>query len=218
MTDLADFTSRLRTLLGDSAGTRYPAGMTDEAFRQSLAELNSVLPLTAEQLHIVSAAGVEQAIAGVSEFQQVLRVWFPYDPGAPDAPPLADFNAWHDGAALRLRVGGGRVPAVGERLRVLYTRAHTIAGLDGATVSTINPARHSLLVLGAAGFAAALRAATVLENYGKRAQDHEQLTAWSNRLLLRFRFQLELLARTSGALHPLPAAGWTREGRMTFTG
>jgi len=69
---------------------------------------------------------------------------------------------------------------------VHYAAAHTIEGLDGASSTSLPEICEPALVNGAAGSAYALRAASLVESYGTRAEDAGRLMETSRLFMEHF--------------------------------
>lgn len=208
MTALAAFRTRLLSLLGDPSAIRYSNDILDEALAQALEEYSVAIPnLIIEEFTVVSD-GREQLITTVPAFLNVLQVVFPYDGSASEQVLLDAFYAYHDGDYLAIYIGGPSVPAPGDVIQIYYTIPHAIENLAGAAATTVNPAHDSLLSQGAAGFAALLRAAQMVESPGKRVADVELLQKWGAEQRHKFSAALQLLAAGHTHTSPLPGFGW----------
>lgn len=208
MTDLAGFRTRILALLGDPSAVRYGNALLDEALSQALEQYSIAVPNLVIYDFTVSQPGREQVMDGVPAFLNVLQVVFPYRDSPSEQARLDAFYAYHNGNCLALHAGGPAVPAAGDVIRVYYTVPHTVEDLAGAAVTTANPAHDGLLCQGAAGLAALLRAAQMMENPGKRIQDVESLQKWGQEQCQRFSATLQLLANGHAHTAALPPSGW----------
>lgn len=209
MTPLSTFLSRILSLLGDPLAARYSNTILGEAITQALEEYSIAIPNLAVKLFTVASAGRDQQITSIPSFLNVLQVVFPYDSAASEQLLLDAYYAFHDGAYLALYLGGPAVPAPGDIIQIYYTTPHTIKDLSGALATTVNPAHDSLLAQGAAGFAALLRAAQMVESPGKRVADVELLQKWGAEQRHKFSASLQLLAAAAGShTSTLPTFGW----------
>ncbi len=214
MTDFDTLKSRMLHLLSDSGSTRFEEKLLAEALRQALGEYSRACPQVAQAELTVAEAGRTQALAALPDLEAVLQVVYPYRAG--DARPrrVQDYwYYWHDGVPT-LYLGSGPEPQAGAVMQVTYSRGHTLQGLDGAAVTSV-PANHlTTVVSGAAGHAASLRSAGLMEAYGRRTAEVVNLAQWSKEMLNNFRSTLRLLRSTAPALPgALPVAGWAR-GRI----
>ena len=208
MTPLSTFLARTLALLGDPSSVRYSNILLGEALSQALEEYSIAIPnLLIEEFSVVSS-GREQLISSVPAFLNVLRVVFPFDETASEQTALDTFHAYHDGDYLAIHIGGPAVPAPGDVIQIYYTIPHTLQDLAGAASTTVNPAHHSLLCQGAAGFAALLRAAQMVENLGKRVADVENLQKWGTEQRHKFSATLQLLAAGHAHTSALSGSGW----------
>jgi len=134
-------------------------------------------------------------------------VRFPCPPDHPDPPVLRQWYFYNRDGGPWLYISGGRVPDAGDSIRVTYTAAHTLAGLDGAPDTTPPAVHFALLQNGAAGKAAALRSLQLVETYGRKTDEPQMLKTWSEALLADFAGELRAL-KTSQSLRESLADGW----------
>ncbi len=203
MIDLESFKTRLLTALGDPGGARYSAAQMEEAVRQALEEYSRAAPQILETTLTVASAGCNQPVGDAQRMQCVLEVVYPYDENAADPAPYDPWYVYIKNGARWLLLGGGAAPQAGERILLRYAAAHTLAGLDGAQATSLPEVDEGLLALGAAGQAAVIRAASMVQAYGKRNPQDESLQLGKLRLEA-FRKQLE--ARQPG---DMPARPWS---------
>jgi len=196
MSDLADFETRILQLLADSSGTRFPAERLKEALRQALAGYNRVLPQMVEAEILLTVAGREQNL-------QV------------DPAPLFVIKLLREGHETPFQffvragqpvlvIGGSSVPAVGDTIGLRYAAGHSIKDLDFAIATTLPAGHESVVVRGAAGFAALLRLAAVGEAYGSKPAEAAHLAEMGRQWLDDFGQALERL-RYSAQIHEYPA-------------
>ena len=61
-------------------------------------------------------------------------MWWPYDSESPELPPVwVDFELWNNRTVLYLKSDQQPNMPCDPPLRVFYTKAHTLNGMDGAT-------------------------------------------------------------------------------------
>jgi hypothetical protein len=209
MTVLTDFRGRIRQVLADENAVRYDDNTVDEALRLALAEYNPYFPnITCAEM-AVDSSGRELSLAGLPGLLDVIEVIYPI-PDAQHLPLPMDcfWVSWTDGAVV-LYLGGTYEPQVGDRLRLVYSAANTVTGLDAASLTSVRSDHEGLLVIGAAGHAAVIRAGGISESYGSQAAEHGQLLEWGSTRLSYFHNLLkELRAPAHRYQGPLPAAGW----------
>jgi len=103
----------------------------------------------------------------------------------------------------------GLRPFAGQQLGCVYSACHSLAGLDGQTQTSFPDGLAGVLLAGAAGHAAAMRAAALLESYGGRSGDPAALQAQAQTLLEEFRTRLAgLRIAPPGLPGLLPLLGW----------
>jgi hypothetical protein len=182
MTTLNELKDRILESLGDSNGTRYDAALLDEALRLALEEYSRALPQLQETVFTVTTAGSSQEISGVKRLLTVIEVLYPFDPN--DLIEHLPADPWYaynkDGSHWLLF--GEDAPQVGQQFCVRYAAGHTLAGLDGAESTSLPQADESLLAQGAAGHAAIMRSAGMLQAFGKRNPQDESLSLGRLRL------------------------------------
>ncbi len=187
--------------VGDAQGARFSDALLRQAVRQALDAYSAALPrwLACECIAVLD--GAEQPLTEVTSFLTIVGVEFP--PGF-DRP---DFCVRMDDG-VRLSFYGRPFPQTGDTLRVVYTAVHTLAGLDEALGTTVNPAHMDLLADGAAALALLLRAAALAETPNRRPEDAQHLLARGRADHLRYLGLLTQLGRAFSPALPLPAAGW----------
>lgn len=160
MTTRNDLHERMKTVLQDSQGITWSETELDEGLRMALNLYNSVSPHSKQAALVLEIPGREILLESLTGLVGVTEVWWPYDPENPETPwppnKVAGFRLWWDGGkpVLFLSSFKGRLPHPGEIVRIWYACLHTIEGLDGALTTTLPESDTSLIVLGAAGFAA----------------------------------------------------------------
>jgi len=160
VTTRSDLHERMKTILQDSQGITWNESELDEGLRIALNMYNSVSPHSKQATLVMENPGREISLDSIPGLVGVTEVWWPYDPETPESPwppnKVAGYRLWWDGCkpVLFLSSFKGRLPHTGETVRVWYACLHTIEGLDGNLTTTVPEADTSLIVLGAAGFAA----------------------------------------------------------------
>ena len=192
MADLADLKQRVLNILGDPDGERFSDAQLEEALRQALAGCSQSQPLTQEADATLTIAGREQVLEDIGVPLYVLHVWRP----AAEPRQMVPFQYYVRGSDPVLVLGGAE-PQAGDTLHLRYAMRLTIDGLAGETETNLPEHCESILVRGAAGYAAFLRLGHVSEVYGQRNSEAAQLLALANHWLNDFRSALEDL-RTAG--------------------
>jgi hypothetical protein len=207
MSNLANFRTKIRQVLGDTVGSRYKDDLLDEALRWILAAYGKALPQVKTGKVTISTAGREQSLLDLSGLVTILEVNFPYTSGDETPDP---FEAWYfytRAATPYIHLGGSYVPEAGDLIRVVYTVGHTIEDLDSATATTIPATQEYLFANGAAGKAAMSRGAHLIEAYGSRGSETNKLQTWADQTVKEFLNELSTL-KISQALPGWKSGGW----------
>ena len=172
----------------------YDQGDIDEAIRWALYRYSEVLPNHAVGALTLAAAGREVDISSLTGYTDVLSVWWEYTSSAPEYPPTwREFEVWPGDI---LFVNAGDEPAIGDVVRVFYTKGHTLSGLDAATATTIPERDINLIVTGATGFSAEER----VQEQGTRNVPRK-LREWAISRLREFERGLVRQTRREAAKH-----------------
>ena len=178
-TTLTEMKKRLGEILGDENGSRFNDGLREEALRQALDLLNQRLPC----LRSAEVLFTEQTLPVWSDCLYLVSVQILNERG--DRFMLkagSGFTYQFDGGNLRLRFSG-HSPRIGERLLIEYAARYSLSGLDGADSTSLPAAYESALAEGAAGQACLLRGTQLIETYGTRPAEANQLLAVSQQHL-----------------------------------
>ena len=186
----------------------------DSALRQSLAEYSRVQPVETETVITLSTTGREIVLSPVTftalaGLVNVLEVYWPwYTTGGEVWPPnrVAGFRLRENAGVftLFLFANDGSQPKTGDKVRLWWTKPHTINTLDGSTATTLSAEGESLVIMGAVGYAAVscLPANISVSNI-------ETLRKWGSSLLSDFRSKLEKIRATSTRVKGEPfGGGW----------
>lgn len=199
---MSEFTEGLRRRYSRGALFDFDQDDLDEAIRWALHRYNEVYPDQTITTVTLSADGREVSISSITDYHQVLRVWWPYDSTAPQHPPRwRDFELW-PGAILF--INDPNEPQTSDVVRVWYTRLHTINGLDSATVTTLATDHDNLIVTGAAGFAAQER---IQDESSRRVP--RKLAEFASKRLAEFERGLKRLAKEDATRYSGIAQGPT---------
>jgi len=216
-TALADFTTRILTVLNDPSAGRYLQTMTDEALKRALIEYSKANPLFDNQVISVLAAGRDFAITAEPRFQTVYRVIHPYDATQDYEPQLnsagrmidqpavrEDYYVYFNNGAPYLHLSGYDIPAVGDSIMVYYTIGQSILNLDAAAVTTVQLEHEPMLVMGAAA-----HAAQNLANVQGTFPDMSKLKLWADTQEANYALWCANLSKRSSRLAgPIASAYW----------
>ena len=170
----------------------YDQDDLDEAIRWALHRINEVAPDQYITTLTLAASGREVDISSITDYIDIIRVWWPYTAAAPERPPnWREFQQWPGDL---LYVDDPDEPQTGDVVRLWYTRPHTLNGLDAATASTISLQDETLLVIGASGFVAQEYVQDTASRYVPR-----KLREWADARLKEFERGLKALARRQAA-------------------
>jgi hypothetical protein len=189
--DLGSLTNRVESFLEDSTNTKWSTAELEAAIRLAIYVYSDYFPRRAITTVDLTAAGREIDISGI-DYRTIERVWWDYDSSDPDHPPhWRDFEVWPGDL---LYVNDPEEPASGDTLRIWYTTNHTLDELDSATATTI-PNRHAeIIAIGAAGFAAHTRVATLSEQANVNEWAPRNLGEWATAQLQTYYQRLQHLA------------------------
>ena len=197
-TTLTLLRDRVEVMLQDSTNADYATGDIDEAIRQALQRYQQVRPRQTIGTISLSAAGREIDISSLTGYLEILRVWWDYTAATPEHwPNWRDFEVW-PGDLLCIR--DDEEPASGQHVRVWYTLAHTLNGLDSASATTFAASDESTITLGAAGFAALFRAQEIVEHVTADGLAARNLREWAILMMAQFDLQLAKLAAQQAAV------------------
>lgn len=204
---LATLRDQVEQVLNDTTNAVFATGEIDAAIRRALADLTAYAPARAIASLTLSAAGREISLSSYTTLISVERVWWEYTSTDPEYPPeWRDFEQW---AGPILWVNDGEEPQSGDVVRIFYTAAHTLNGLDSATTTTLPDDQAALVVTGAAGYAAQSHALSIADNINVDGWTAQRFTDYADTQLKTFRAGLQQLARRHAAhasgIAPAPA-------------
>ena len=158
MTTIAECRAQVRALLGATLdATSWPDSVVDAGVRQALPVLAEHLP--AVETTLVCAPGREQDVTAVPDLYAIAAVGWPWSEAEGVFRPVR----WRTVGDRLVHIEAG-VPAAGDGLRVRYWRRLAVAGLDGATATSVPDLLLDLLTKGAAGYALLVRIRQTGEN------------------------------------------------------
>jgi hypothetical protein len=208
MAALASYRTRISSSLDDTT-TKYTTDIIDEALRKVLNEYTRAFPNIKSTEVTVAAKGKLQSIAACTNLIAIIRIVHPYN-SALDTPYVHDREdfilTWRDGSP-HLFFSVEDIPQVGEKILVEYAATQVIKDLDSAAATTVRDDHEDLLVVGAAGQAAMMRASGLTERWGHRPSETSSLMMWGQQ---QYRLFTEFLAqvRAEQPIDIFPAGSW----------
>ena len=176
--------------LTDAGNATWSTDEIDRGIRRALFRYSEVRP---QQVigTLTAAASREYSLATLTGLVDVQRVWYPYLSTDPVYPPaFVEFELWDDKTVLFIHTED--CPAVGDDpLRVFYTKAHTLNGLDSETTSTYYVEDEEVLVLGATAFAAIQRTRYVVDTVNPSVETPGNWKAWGTARMREFEQELK---------------------------
>ena len=149
---LVDYRSDLYNNLAAAAdANKWTPAMLDVALRQALAELNSLIVY--EGSFTVITAGNQHDLTTLTSINSVLSVAYPWVDGDSFGDKVVEWRF----VGENLIYLHNTQPAVGELIRVRYTKLHVIDDLDGAASTTVPEGYRVMVGLLAAAFACEMR-------------------------------------------------------------
>jgi hypothetical protein len=215
MSTLAQLEARLAARLVDAGNAVFAVTTLDEALRTALSDYTTAAPLAMETVLVLPGDGREIALNGVSGLIDVTDVWWPFDSDSQVWPPnrVRGFRLWWDDAqpVLFLEHATGGQPREGDELRLWYTRAHTLEGLDGGALTTLPTHHESALVTGAAGYAALSENLDQIGALHLDPTESDELRRWGSARLEEWQRFLATLRAAAPMPGPAFGAGWELE-------
>lgn len=205
---LADYRTRITNSLDDTTA-KYTNSILDEALRKVLNEYTRAFPNIKGTDVTVATAGKLQTIASCTNLIAIIRIVHPWN-AALDNPYVYDREdfivTWRDGSPY-LFFSGDDIPQVAEKIRVEYAATQTVKDLDAATATTVRDDHEDLLIVGAAGQAAMMRASGINERWGHLPRETSSLMLWGQ---AQYRQFTEFLAeiRAEQPIDIFPNGSW----------
>ena len=210
--DQSEFQNQMRLFLQDTDSTRYSSDLLDSSLRQALNHFSLAVPRVNKAELMVIIDSTEVTLNSLSTLTQVLALWYPWCDGDLPTPPLQDWYLYWQSGVPVLRLNE-RIFEEGTTLKLFYAANHTITGLDDAESTSVPEVMQEMLALGAAGKAAQLRAAHLVESYGSPASDRNQLLQLGQLWWEGFKARLTEFKRLSPApTGPFDEFGWAVDG------
>ncbi len=183
---LATLTDRVETTLSDSTNARWAAGDIEEAIEKAVEQFTIRSPHHKLDTVTLSSTGREVDISSLTDLVRVEKVWWDYDSTDPAFPPdWREFEVW-PGAILY--INDVTEPESGDKVRIWYTAAHDLNGLNSATATTIPAEDISHIITGACHFACQARAAELAETLNVDSKVPERLMALASEYGKNFRY------------------------------
>jgi len=208
MANLAAYRTRLSNSLNDTT-TKYSNDVLDEALRKVLNEYTRAFPDISTREISLPSAGRVQSLGECPGLISVLQLVHPYNASLTD-PFMREredfYIVWQAGVPCAYFTGPD-IPLAGELLYVKYAGRQTIQDLDGAPATSVRADHEDLLVVGASGQAAMIRASGLNEAWGVKSGEMSQLMVWGSDQYARFVQSLAEI-RTELAVNIFPDARW----------
>ena len=159
MSDLSILQEQTLNFLNDPNQYIYSNEIIALALRFALLDYSSYNPRLELAVLTLSEDGHEIDLSSLVNIDSIRKVHFPWDSAKPYSEQETnivtrwDFAIISGSARVTLETQSNTVPLVGDELRLVYTTQHTIAGLEGASVTTIPAAHLNLLSKGAVAYA-----------------------------------------------------------------
>lgn len=186
--DITTYRAAVAALLKSAGASEWSQDELDGAVALALLDVSQRLPRRLSADITMGAAGRRIDLAAIADCQWVEEVWWPYTAG--ESPPrLAPFEV-RDGW---LRLFTIPEPQAGDTVHVLYAGQHTVSGLGGATTTTVPGEWRGILVMGAAAYAAAAKAAVMAREYSWPTGAATAMRDWSEMILSLFEARLRAL-------------------------
>lgn len=208
MSTLAAYRTRITNSLNDTT-TKYSNDVLDEALRKVLTEYTRAFPNISTQVITLTAAGRSQNLSACSNLIGIIQLVHPYNDSLDDpyTHEREDFTlTWQNGAPTVFFTGQD-IPLNGENMLVKYAGKQTIKDLDTAEATTVRDDHEDLLVVGAAGQAAMMRASGLNEAWGVKSGEMSQLMTWGNNQYNHFQSFLAEI-RTEQSINIFPETYW----------
>jgi hypothetical protein len=186
LTNLIDFLTDIRLILGDPDAVRYADDTLRHSLRWALDAYSRCLPQIITAGFSVQAAGREQSLAALPGLLNVMEVFWPCQPGQENPPAVRQWYFYQREGENFFYISGARMPNSGDVIWLTYAARHTISGLDAAAFTSLPDMHNAIVQSGAAGKAAGMRAFSLIESYGRKSDEADTLKVWSESLLADF--------------------------------
>ena len=186
MANLAAYRTRIQNSLDDT-NSKYSDAIIDEALRKTLNEYTRANPNILTVEFTVTTAGRIQTLL-TSNMIAIIQLVHPYTSTLTDpfAYEREDFTLSYTNGSPTLYFTGQDIPQVTEKIYFKYAGKQLIEDLDAAASSTIRDDHEDILIVGASGQAAMMRASGLVEQWGGRPGEMGALMTWGTRQYARF--------------------------------
>ncbi len=178
MSTLSELIAAVAADLQDPTCTQWTEADHEANIRRALANYASLNPRRASALLETTAGQREIDISSLNALE-VVDLWYPWDPAAPVYPPSRPPYSMLDDATLLLESDAPPAGGSTDGLRLFYLAPHTIQGLDGATVTTLDASGEALIILLATAAAAMQRCQSTIGRVTVSNWTPGQLLEWA---------------------------------------
>lgn len=191
---LAQLLDQLEIELSDPTNAKWTTSVLTQHIRSALRAYNQIAP---RRLYANFSSVADQReynlASSYPSLQEILDVWYPYDPAEPAA--LATRCPWSLVADLTLRLECDDDPSgdATEQIRILYTQGHTINGLDSASTTTLDTFGEQLVLIGAAAYAVNQYAHEIINSVTVNTWVQRQYAEYARTRMAEFQDKLEVL-------------------------
>jgi len=197
---LAQFLTAIRTDLDDAGSATWSDTELTRGVRRALFDFSRIKPAEVIGTITLAADGREISLATLTGLVDVQRVWTDYTASDPDHPPeWVKFELWDDKTTLF--INEDTEPQSGDVVRIFYTKWQTIKDLDSETATTVPTEDEELIILGACGYAAQIKARKAIAQINPADTTPAQWAEWSKARLSEFYDVLDDLAAHLRAAH-----------------
>jgi len=206
--NLSDYRTSVLATLQDT-GVKYSTTTLDEALRRCLNDYTRAFPDLGTATLTLTSSGRTIALPTLTDLITILVCLHPYDSTLTDIYSRAreDFTITWVAGAPSLHFSGALLPKSGDQLYLEYARPQLIKDLDLASATTVRQDHKSILVGGAAGYSALIRAQSINEQWGGFPGQMPNLAQWGNSMLAQFKQQL-IIIRQELNLNPFTKTKW----------
>jgi hypothetical protein len=195
VTTLAAFRARLEAILAPIGNRDWTDDALDEALRQARDRYTELVPPRTIETVTLAADGREIDVSSLT-YTHIIRVWWDYDDTDPDHPPnWRDFEIWPGDI---LYISDPQEPETGDVVRLWLEQRAAIEDLDSATSTTVPDEHDTVLLTGAAAYAAASLALERTEQPNLSDWTVRRLNEWSLQRQLEFERRIHQLAIQRG--------------------
>lgn len=208
MSTLTALLARAAVDLSDAANDTWSSAELTDHLRRTLREIDLLAPRPTTATLTPDEGSRELSLASLGGIVALLDLWYPYDADEPAHPPERPAWRWLTADSIWLAV---EAPPDGVlQARLLYGAPHTVDGLDGASLTTLDAYGEQLLVLGTTASAAEQLSLARTGAITVTTNTPHQLAEWARARRKRFEQGLERLAARR-RLSPEARVAWNAE-------